>query len=156
MNSNYSRKTPAQLKEAVEAYMNGYLGELICARQIWYEGVEGHGVPTLEEVAAMEEALSGVAGWKAVGSARYEKYGVQSSFKRAEVLNSLPDAPGKIMVQHLFKVNSLYKAPDGKVFKIVLSEVYNLRCFEVRDGQLVGGMVKIHPASDYAKFLVEC
>jgi hypothetical protein len=59
------------------------------------------------------------------------------------------------MVQHLFKLNSLYRAPDGRVFKVVLSEVYNLRCFEVVDGNLVGGMIKIHPASDYARTLVE-
>jgi len=61
----------------------------------------------------------------------------------------------KIMVQHLFKLNSLYRAPDGKVFKIVLSEVYNLRCFEVVGGNMVGGMIKIHPTSDLAKSLVE-
>jgi hypothetical protein len=61
----------------------------------------------------------------------------------------------KIMVQHLFKLNSLYKAPDGRVFKIVVSEVYNLRCFEVVKGNLVGGMIKIHPTSDFAKSLVE-
>jgi hypothetical protein len=60
-----------------------------------------------------------------------------------------------IMVQHLFKLNSLYRAPDGRVFKIVLSEVYNLRCFEVIDGNMVGGMIKIHPTSDFAKTLVE-
>lgn len=61
----------------------------------------------------------------------------------------------QIMVQHMFKLNGLYRAPDGRVFKIVLSEVYNLRCFEVVDGNLVGGMIKIHPTSDLAKSLVE-
>ena len=61
----------------------------------------------------------------------------------------------RIMVQHMFKVGGLYRAPDGRVFKVVLSEVYNLRCFEVKDGNLVGGMVKIHPTSDLAKSLVE-
>jgi hypothetical protein len=55
----------------------------------------------------------------------------------------------------MFKLGSLYKAPDGKVYKIVLSEVYNLRCFEVVNGNMVGGMVKIHPASELAKSLVE-
>ncbi len=59
-----------------------------------------------------------------------------------------------MMVQHMFKVGGLYKTPDGKVLKIVLSEVYNLRCFEVVDGNLVGGMIKIHPASELAKSLV--
>ncbi|QDR81192.1 hypothetical protein [Sporomusa termitida] len=59
-----------------------------------------------------------------------------------------------IMIQHLFKLNSLYRAPDGRVFKIVVSEVYNLRCFEVINGNLAGGMIKIHPTSDLAKSLV--
>jgi len=60
----------------------------------------------------------------------------------------------KIMVQHLFKVGGLYKEPDGKVIKVVLSEVYNLRCFEVKDGNMVGGMIKIHPESERAAKLV--
>jgi hypothetical protein len=61
----------------------------------------------------------------------------------------------KIMVQHLFKVGGLYRAPDGRVYKVVLSEVYNLRCFEIVDGHMVGGMVKIHPTSELAGSLVE-
>ena len=60
-----------------------------------------------------------------------------------------------IMVQHLFKLNSLYKAPDGKILKVVVSEVFNIRCFEVVNGNLAGPMIKIHPTSDYAKSLVE-
>jgi len=60
----------------------------------------------------------------------------------------------KIMVQHMFKVGGFYKEPDGKVLKVVLSEVYNLRCFEFKDGHLIGGMIKIHPESDRAKALV--
>jgi hypothetical protein len=60
------------------------------------------------------------------------------------------------MVQHMFKLNGLYRDPAaGKVYKIVLSEVYNLRCFEVVDGSLTGSMVKIHPLSDLAKTLEE-
>ena len=61
----------------------------------------------------------------------------------------------KMMVQHLFKKDGLYKAPDGKVLKIIVSEVWNLRCFEVVDGKMVGPMIKIHPESDTAKALVE-
>lgn len=61
----------------------------------------------------------------------------------------------QMMVQHLFKLNSFYRAPDGKIFKAVVAEVYNLRCFEVVGGNLVGGMIKIHPTSDFAKSLVE-
>ncbi len=61
----------------------------------------------------------------------------------------------EIMIQHLFKLNSLHQAPDGRSFKVVCSEVYNIRCFEVVDGKLVGGMIKIHPTSDFARSLVE-
>jgi hypothetical protein len=61
----------------------------------------------------------------------------------------------KMMIQHMFKLGSLYKTPDGKVLKVVCSEVYNLRCFEIVNGNMVGGMLKIHPASDLAKSLVE-
>jgi len=60
----------------------------------------------------------------------------------------------KIMVQHMFKLGGLYKTPEGKVYKVVLSEVWNLRCFEIVAGNMVGGMVKIHPESDLAKSLV--
>jgi hypothetical protein len=61
----------------------------------------------------------------------------------------------KMMIQHMFKLGGLYKAPDGKVYKVVVSEVYNLRCFEIVGGNMVGGMVKIHPTSDLAKSLIE-
>jgi len=60
-----------------------------------------------------------------------------------------------MMVQHMYKLGSLYKTPDGKVYKVVCSEVYNLRCFQIVDGNMVGGMVKIHPTSELAKSLVE-
>jgi hypothetical protein len=61
----------------------------------------------------------------------------------------------KMMVQHMFKLGGLYKTPEGKVLKVVCSEVYNLRCFEVVNGNMTGGMLKIHPTSDLAKSLVE-
>lgn len=60
-----------------------------------------------------------------------------------------------MMIQHMFKLGGLYKTPDGKILKVVTSETWNLRCFEVVDGNLVGGMLKIHPTSDLAKSLVE-
>ena len=59
-----------------------------------------------------------------------------------------------MMVQHLFPLNSAYKAPDGKIYKVVCSEVYNLRCFELVNGDMVGPMVRIHPASELAKSFV--
>ena len=61
----------------------------------------------------------------------------------------------KVMIQHLFKKDTLYKEPDGTVLKIVVSEVWNLRCFEISSGKMTGPMIKIHPESDRAKALVE-
>jgi len=61
----------------------------------------------------------------------------------------------EMMIHHMFKPNGFYKMPDGKVVKVVVSEVWNLRCFEVVDGNLTGPMLKIHPESDLAKSLVE-
>jgi hypothetical protein len=60
-----------------------------------------------------------------------------------------------MMVQHKFKLGGLYKTPDGKILKVVVAEVWNLRCFEIVDGNMVGPMLKIHPESDLAKSLVE-
>jgi len=60
-----------------------------------------------------------------------------------------------MMVQHMFRINGFYKTPEGKVLKIVTSEVYNLRAFEIQDGVMVGPMLKIHPKSELAKSLVE-
>jgi hypothetical protein len=86
---------------------------------------------------------------KAVKAAKAVK--VTKTAKSIKVNNKF----NKIMVQHMFRLQGNYKAPDGRVFRIVLSEVYNLRCFEVVNGNLVGPMVKIHPTSDFAKSLVE-
>lgn len=60
-----------------------------------------------------------------------------------------------IMIHHKFKPNGFYKLPDGKVVKVVVSEVWNLRCFEIVDGNMVGPMLKIHPDSDIANAMVE-
>ena len=60
-----------------------------------------------------------------------------------------------MMVQHMFKRDTLYKEPDGTILKIVTSEVWNLRAFEIKDGKMTGPMLKIHPESDRAKALVE-
>jgi hypothetical protein len=134
-------------------WLKDFPGDAICALQIWYEGLGSMGTPAPAEIAAIEGILAGVDGWRLAGNVRYEKMGLQTSFKRTKPKDA--GKAGHIMVQHMFKLNSLQKAPDGRVFKIVLSEVYNLRCFEVKDGNLVGGMIKIHPASEFAKSLVE-
>ena len=61
----------------------------------------------------------------------------------------------KMMVQNMFKKDGFYKTPDGKTYKIVVTEVWNLRAFEIVNGKMTGPMVKIHPESDLAKSLVE-
>lgn len=143
------------LAEAVEVWLEEFPGDLICARQIWYEGLGGEGVPTPEQVVAIEEATAALPDWKAVGEVRYEKYGMQYSFKREQTPERRRAAEEPLMVQHLFRVGGLYEAPDGRVYKIALAEVYNLRCFEMKDGHMTGPMVKIHPLSDLAKSLKE-
>ena len=146
---------PKTLAERVEVWLEEYPGELICARQLWYEGLEGEGVPDPALVVRLEELIAALPDWKAAGNVRYEKYGVQYSFKREQTEERKQAAREPLMVQHLFKVGGLYQAPDGKVYKIALAEVYNLRCFEFKDGHMTGPMVKIHPLSDLAKSLKE-
>lgn len=99
--------------------------------------------------------MAALPDWERVGDVRYEKYGMQYSFKRPQSAARRKAAEEPLMVQHLFKVGGLYQAPDGKVYKIALAEVYNLRCFEIKDGHMTGPMVKIHPLSDLAKSLKE-
>ena len=142
-----------KLSSAIKRWLNDFPGDVTCALQIWYEGLGGMGTPNPAEVAAIEEIVAGAKGWETAGNVRHEKMGQQPSFKRKATKKA--KTPEHIMVQHLFKLNNLYRAPDGRVFKVVLSEVYNLRCFEVANGNLVGGMIKIHPTSDFAKSLIE-
>ncbi len=142
---------PSELTALVKKYLDGYQGEVISPLQLWYQGLNGTGVPTLKETKAMEDALSAIDGWENVGVLRDERFGVQPSFKRK---GKMPKS-GKMMVQHMFKTGSVYKAADGKTYKVALSEVYNLRCFEVVNGSLVGGMIKIDPTSELAQSLVE-
>lgn len=71
------------LAEAVEKYLGAFPGDLICALQLWYEGLGGQGVPNTDEMAAVVDAIANVPGWTDAGVARYEKYGMQKSFKRA-------------------------------------------------------------------------
>ena len=142
----------AALKAAVEKYLGEFPGDLICALQLWYEGLGGQGVPDASEMAAIQEAIANVAGWDEVGSVRYEKFGVQRSYKHS---GARTGAVNDKMIQHIFKRDGLYKEPDGKVLKVIVSELWNLRCFEVKDGRPTGSMIKIHPQSERAKALIE-
>lgn len=141
------------LSSTVADWLVRFPGEVTCALQVWYESLGGMGTPDPFEIAAIEKVLESAEGWGPAGNVRYEKMGLQRSFRRRVPGNG--GAPGHVMVQHLFKLNSLQRAPDGRLLRVVVSEVYNLRCFEVIEGNMVGRMVKIHPTSDLARSLVE-
>lgn len=138
-----------KLAADVKAYLAQFPGDTICPLQVWYEGLEAYGVPSPEDMDAMVAVMDSLPEWKDIGNVRYEKFGVQKSYFRKDT----PKDPR--MIHHCFKPNALYREPDGKVLKVVCSEVYNLRCFEIKDGHMTGGMIKIHPQSDRAKALVE-
>ena len=71
------------LRAATDKYLGDFPGGLICALQLWYEGLGGQGVPTPAEMALLNAALGDASGWKDAGGMRFEKYGVQQSYKRA-------------------------------------------------------------------------
>jgi hypothetical protein len=150
------------LRASVARFLAAFPGDTICLRQLWYEGLSGQGVPEPARMEEMRAAIDGCGEWKPIGDVRHEKYGVQFTFRRvtprpagASVVGGKTTAPNDLLIQHVFKLNSLQRAPDGRTFKIVVAEVYNLRCFEVVEGKMVGGMVKIHPGSELAQSLVE-
>ena len=68
-------------KTAFDKFMAEFPGDTICARQLWYEGLNGHGTASPETVAEIEAALDDTPDWKNVGGVRYEKYGTQNSWK---------------------------------------------------------------------------
>jgi hypothetical protein len=143
------------LSAAVTEYLSKFPGDLICALQLWYEGLGGQGVPLPDEIAAIEAAIAAVPGWVDAGKVRYEKYDVQKSCKRsAPIPGELTSKAGRVMIQHVFKKDGFYKEPDGTVLKIVVSEVWNLRAFEIKDGKMIGPMLRFHPDSERAKALV--
>jgi len=72
---------PKALKTAVEEYLNEFPGDLICALQLWYEGLGGQGVPDAVGMTAIQDAIANTPGWADVGSVRYEKFGAQRSYK---------------------------------------------------------------------------
>ena len=82
MGSKISTSNKKELTSAMTKWLKEFPGNLICARQIWYEGLGGCGIPNLADMAAMEEVLNGLADWKIVGNVRYEKFGGQNSWKR--------------------------------------------------------------------------
>ena len=145
---------PKALKAAVEKYLSEFQGGLICVLQLWYQGLGGQGVPNPPAMAAIQNAMANTQGWEDVGDVRDERFGVQKTFKRTTPLEKAY-GDKKIMIQHLFKKEGVYKEPDGTVLRVAVAEAWNLRCFEIKDGKQIGPMIKIHPESDRAKALVE-
>ena len=82
MGSKISTGNSGELKSAMASWLKEFPGDLICARQIWYEGLGGCGVPNPADMDAMEAALNSLGDWKNVGKMRYEKFGAQNSWKR--------------------------------------------------------------------------
>lgn len=82
--SKVSTDNKAQLQSAMQRYLDAFPGDTICALQVWYEGLGGCGVPNSQEMEAMNAVLESLEGWKAVGNVRYEKFGLQYSFKRTK------------------------------------------------------------------------
>ncbi|MDR2610901.1 MAG: hypothetical protein LBC58_05540 [Clostridiales Family XIII bacterium] len=141
------------LKSAVDSHLADYVGETVSAVQIWYEGLGGFGKPEPWDTEAITEVLNASDEWEDIGSVRHEKFGAQPSYRKKAKYRDDPDEP--LRIQHKFKLNALYKAPDGRVLKAVCCEVYNLRLFEIKDGHMTGPMIKIHPRSELADSLVE-
>ena len=75
---------PKALKAAVDKFLSEFPGELICALQLWYQGLDGQGVPNAAEMTVIQDAIAGTPGWSDVGNVRDERYGVQKSYKRAK------------------------------------------------------------------------
>jgi hypothetical protein len=143
------------LETVVLRWLKEFPGDQICPLQIWYEAFEGCGTPSAEDEAAIAEVLNSQPVWKSVGNVRYEKYGAQPTWDKLSGQRQPDNATDTTYaVHHMFKVNGVYATPEGKKYKVVLSEVYNLRCFAVDDkGNMSGPMIKIHPTSDLAKTL---
>ena len=82
MGSKISTGNAAELAAAMKKWLGEFPGDMICARQIWYEGLGGCGVPNPADMNAMEAVLNSLTDWKNVGNQRYEKFGAQNSWKR--------------------------------------------------------------------------
>jgi len=73
---------PAALRGAVDKYLGDFPGDLVFALLLWYQGLDGQGVPNADEMKAIQDAIADTPGWSDAGNVRDERFGVQKSFKR--------------------------------------------------------------------------
>ena len=147
--------TTAELSEIAKGYALQSPSEVTCAFRIWYEDIEGYGMPTEPIVTAIEQGIMDSGRWTNVGLRRFEKYGMVNAYTNNEYADAVKDKDGKPMVLHKFRAGGKYQGPDGKVWWIPVVEVFDMRCFQWEDGKFTGSMVEIDPNSDYAKAMVE-
>lgn len=147
--------TKEEICERVRAILAACPSEHTNAYRVWYEGFEGCGRPS----SAVKEIIDGAieaAGWKNIGPMRFEKYGVVNpSFQNERYAECAKEMGGTPMVLHMYHAGRHYKGPDGRIFWIAVVEVFDMRCFEWKDGKYIGQMVEIDPFSDYARQMVE-
>ncbi len=148
--------TKEEIFARVGQILENHPSEHICAYRVWYEGFEGCGRPSTEVKACIDEAIEALPGWKNIGPMRFEKYGVVNpSFENKNYAETSKMLNGKPMVLHMYHQGKHYKGPDGRIFWIPVIEVFDMRCFEWKDGKYIGQMVEIDPFSDYARQMVE-
>ncbi len=82
--ARFSTNDTEQLQSAMGRYLDELPAGTVCALQVWYEGLGGYGVPNPADMDAMHAVLNSLDGWKPAGNLRYERYGVQYSFKRVK------------------------------------------------------------------------
>lgn len=147
--------TDQELSQQAKAYAMSCPSEVTCAFRIWYEDFEGYGMPTKQVISAIEKGIEESGRWTNVGLRRFEKYGKVNAYTNNDFANAPKEKDGHDMVLHRFHAGSKYQGPDGKVYWVAVVEVFDMRCFEYKDGKYVGSMVEIDPNSDYAKAMVE-
>ena len=141
----------ADIAARAAAWAKDCPSELLCAFRVWYEGFEGYGMPTKDIVRAIEQGIADTGCWTNVGPRRFEKYGLVNAYTNDNYAAARKDKNGEPMVLHQFKAGAKYQGPDGKIWWIPVVELFDMRCFEWKDGQFVGEMTEINPNSDYAR-----
>ncbi|MBR6811744.1 MAG: hypothetical protein IKM51_00045 [Oscillospiraceae bacterium] len=148
--------TKEEVFAEVAKILENHPSEHICAYRVWYEGFEGCGRPATDLKECIDEAIAALPQWKNIGPMRFEKFGVVNpSFQNMDYANAPKDKNGDPMVLHQYHIGKHYQGPDGRIFWIAVIEVFDMRCFEWKDGKYIGQMVEIDPFSDYARQMVE-